>query len=45
MGPLFDASDRFSMVDRWYLVARRAEADGEILEDVTPEASLSPDEP
>jgi peptide/nickel transport system substrate-binding protein len=41
MGPLFDPSDRFSMVDRWYLVARRSEAAGEILEDATPEASLS----
>jgi peptide/nickel transport system substrate-binding protein len=45
MGPLFDASDRFSMVDRWYLVARRSEAAGEILEDATPEASLSTSEP
>jgi peptide/nickel transport system substrate-binding protein len=26
MGPLFDPSDRFSMIHSWYLVARRSEA-------------------
>ncbi len=40
MGPLFDASDRFSMVNNWYLVARRSEAAADqAAADSTPEAS------
>lgn len=45
MGPLFDASDRFSMVASWYLVARRPEAESGIPEEITPEASLPTVEP
>jgi peptide/nickel transport system substrate-binding protein len=45
MGPLFDPSDRFSMINSWYLVARRAEAAaGQGEASSTPDASPAPAE-
>jgi peptide/nickel transport system substrate-binding protein len=46
MGPLFDASDRFSMINSWYLVARRSEAAaGQPVDEATPEESQTTGEP
>lgn len=43
IGPLFDPSDRFSMINQWFLVARRGEAALETPVEDTPESTLTPE--
>ena len=43
IGPLFDPSDRYSMINQWFLVARRGEAALETAAEDTPESTLTPE--
>jgi peptide/nickel transport system substrate-binding protein len=45
MGPLFDPSDRFSLINRWFLVARRSETAAGTAEPADAEVSSPTGEP
>jgi peptide/nickel transport system substrate-binding protein len=45
MGPLFDSSDRFSLINHWYLVARRGETALETPDEGALEQALPTSEP